>query len=225
MEPVADHAPAAPQGIYGTIVHPLERGEVWLQDTEVAYLSGQVGLGGGWDVTTSAFVTPNPLGFGAALGYSRALGSSVVVRAMAGGMGGVFLAWGDPAGPIGMVGASAAVGPRERHVALTGRVVVSWDGLASILTAVDGAWMFGPHLGVLAGVVDIFSLESLDDPGSHLFLAGPALRLRSGRFSADLGAHAMFGPRVGFVSDCATEPCWGWIPAPVLSVRYGFPGR
>lgn len=48
---VADHAP--PGAIQGLRSVPLQAGEVWLQDTEVVYLSGRIGLGRGWDVAVA----------------------------------------------------------------------------------------------------------------------------------------------------------------------------
>lgn len=219
---LADHAP--PQGIYGLHAEPLEAGEVWLQDTELVYVSAQVGLGKGWDVAAAVVPIPRQMLAGVALGYSFRVDDKLAVRATAGGFGTFFgLGNGWQVHGGGILGVGASWGTRERHLYAGLELAVSPEDPATVfLPDIDGVWTFGRHFALLGGVGSVLAPSDAGHLYS-IFLAGPAARFLFGRFSFDVGAQAVFGPSVG-LGDSDGPRGFGVLPAPTLSLRYGFGG-
>lgn len=213
-----------PQGIYGLGAAPLEAGEVWIQDTELVYLSAQVGLGKGWDVAAALVPIPRQMLGGMELGYSFQVDESIAVRGTAGGFG-TFFVLGDglQIGGGGLLGVGASWGTRERHLYAGLKLALSPEDPATVfLPGIDGVWTFGRHFALLGGVGSVLAPSDAGHLYS-IFLAGPAARFLFGRFSLDVGAQAVFGPGVGLGYSDGPRGV-GVLPAPSLSLRYGFGG-
>lgn len=219
-EPVAEVAPVqldAPQGIYGLSAHPLDKGEVWLQDVEVLGLGAQVGLGRGVDVAVAAFGVPWQVEIGTVeVGVSRPIGGNVSLRGTA-GVGAIVNLPNrfSPADvhPLGAAGGGFTWGSRRRHLSVSMRVGLGTETLL-VLGEANVLYAVAPRGALLFGVSDLVSVY-LPEPGPpwQVWLAGGAYRFEVGRFSLDAGLQLVFGPSVA----------WGVVPLPTLSVRYGFP--
>ena len=229
----ADHPPAlyAPQGMFGWGVHELNAGEVWMQSYELAYLSGQAGLGKGWDVVLGGAPLPDAKGFtnysALEVGWSRAHGEWTFRGAIV-AAGALRLYGAGPqteAAAMGLgAGVAAALGPRERHIALNLHVLdlPSVEGAGAFLTA-DGVWTLSAHWAALGGLTySVIANELVTIQAGSL---GGGGRLVLGRFSLDLGLQLGVGgsdaPCVPDATGCGQA---GFYPVPTLAVRYGFGG-
>ena len=211
-----------PQGIYGTGVHPLEKGEVWVQHIDVVGLSAQAGLGKGVDVAVAyADILPWQTNFFTSeLGVSASLSADLHVRATVGGGATLGFA-GFPDGarldPMGMLGIGIAWGTREFHVGLSTRAIAAFaTGL--LVTEVDAVLPAGRYGAVLLGLGHIVYLREDGGTGYALF-AGPAYRHQFGALTIDLGMQAGFGPSVELTDALGPVP---FIPVPTLVARYGW---
>lgn len=229
----ADHPPAvyAPQGLFGWGVHELKAGEVWAQSYELGYLSGQAGLGKGWDVTLGDVPLPDAHGFtnysAAEVGWSRPHGDwTFRASILAAGALRLYDAGRETeVAAMGLgAGVAAAWGPRERHVALNLHVLdlPSLEGAGAFFTA-DGVWTLSPHWAALGGLTySVIANELVTLQAGSL---GGGGRLVLGRFSLDLGLQLGVGgsdaPCLPDAVDCAQT---SFLPVPTLAIRYGFGG-
>lgn len=219
-EPTAVHAEhPAPQGVYGVGTAPLAKGEVWVQDAEVLYLSVEAGLGRGWSVAVAGAGVPYQQLGGVEVAYTTRV-SRWDVRGLVGGYTAMVTAFhGDPSfHPGALLGVGAGTGPRGRR--WQGSVRFGIGETAAFFPEVDVAWTLGRHTAFLGGAAAVWT----PDNGYLAFLAGPAVRVASGRFSLDLGIQAVFGPSVHLGDADGAVTGWGVIPAPTLALRYGFGG-
>ena len=207
-----------PQGIYGLGAAPLRAGEVWVQDTELVYVSAQVGLGKGVDVAIAALPMPYSALGGAQLGYSYTFGVPLTVRGTLGGYAREGYS-GVAGGAI--VGFAASWGTRGRHVQLTAHYTSETGYTQTITPMLDGVWTLGKHVALLGGAGAIFvGYGGRFSPG--MAVAGPAIRFVAGDFSADLGLQIASTLTPGGNDNELGEGSMPIIPAPTLSLRYHF---
>ncbi len=229
----ADNPPAlyAPQGLFGWGVHELKAGEVWAQSYEIGYLSGQAGLGKGWDVALGGVPLPYADSFAnysaAEVGWSRPHGPWTFRGSLV-AAGGVRL-YNDgretAVAAMGLgAGVAAAWGPRERHLALNLHVLdlPDLESAGAFFTA-DGVWTLSPHWAALGGLTySVIANEFVTIQAGSL---GGGGRLVLGRFSVDLGLQLGVGgsdaPCLPDATDCAQT---SFYPVPTLALRYGFGG-
>jgi hypothetical protein len=220
LQPAAVHADfPAPQGLYGVGTAPLAKGEVWVQDAEVVYLSVEAGLGRGWSVAVEGAGVPYQQLAGLEVAYTAHVGEWDV-RGLAGGYTGIatLLPGNARFYPGALVGVGAGTGPRGSRTQASLRVGLG--EIVSLFPEVDGMWTLGRHTALLVGAAAVWT------PADRylVLLAGPAVRLSWGRFSLDLGAQAAFGPSVHLGDADGAFTGWGVIPVPTLALRYGFGG-
>ena len=214
----------APQGIYGTGAHPLEKAEVWVQHVELLGLSAQAGLGKGVDIAVAyAGVTPHETNFlTSEFGFSAPLSRNLHVRVTAGG-GATLDATRSPDGsrvePMGMLGGGLAWGARECHVALSTRATRALETWL-LVSEVDAVLPAGRYGSFLLGLGDVIYLRA-DGYDGHALFAGPAYRHRFGAFTIDLGVQGAFGPSVHRPDALGPLPV---VPVPTLIARYGWRG-
>lgn len=215
----------APQGIYGYTVQPLEAGEVWVQDVELGYLSGQFGLGAGWDATVGAVVIPRAFWMpNVELGWSHRFGAATMRGTLGAGLPVNFprdFTETSSLGTVGLIGGLVAgwgEGPRELNVGVRAATGVDGDNSA-LFVHVDGRWRFTPGFAMLFGGVGAARRQG--DWVPLAFLVGPAARFGVGAFSLDVGVQVIGGQ--GF-SPCSGPCLYSWyaFPLPSFAVRYGF---
>lgn len=207
-----------PQGIYGLGAAPLRAGEVWVQDTEIVYLSAQVGLGKGVDLAIAGVPVPYTGLGGAQLGYSHTFAVPLTVRGTLGGF--ARQDYNDVAGGA-IVGFAASWGTRGRHVQLTAHYTSETGSTQTITPMLDGVWTLGKHVALLGGAgVLLFTWSDRFYVG--MAVAGPAIRFVAGDFSADLGLQIASTLTPGGNDNELGEGSMPIIPAPTLSLRYHF---
>jgi hypothetical protein len=220
--------PVPPNGLFGFTVPAMQRGDLWVQDVDLAFVGVQTGLGKGVELAASMAVVPREGAASVApsveLGYATKLGS--FDARVSAGIVGLLSFPGDPtesatakAGGIGG-GFGVQKGSADRHIAVNVRGFASpaVDG-GGLNATLDGVLRLGPHWAAMAGVSE--TAVWTPDARLNALTVGPSGRFLFGRFSADVGLQLAFA---GAQGDCDPESaCRDSIvlPLPMIALRYG----
>lgn len=213
---------APPQGSFGWGVHPLAAREVWLQNVNLGFFGGQVGLGHGVDVAVGAAFAPAPTGLDTLpvveAGYARSFGDwSVRGLVGAGAQFGIGAGHSSDGVVAAGAGVGVALGPRERHLAATLRVLdLPTLEAGGFNLAVDGVLQLSSHWSVMGAAT--WTLVTNEYAEIHELGLGPGGRLVLGRFSVDLSVHV-----AGIIGEAGDLP--PVVPLPLLILRYNLPPR